>query len=122
MDKASHPLDRWRTANAAEAEAVLAAAGGDKTGSIVAQPVGSGSDELLLADIAPGDPERTFHAGQRIGNNFNYIRFPFALNGRGVNLAVFDEYDAVRDRCSVHRPDRFTFYRDLGFDAACEKQ
>ena len=56
MDKASHPLDRWRTANAAEAEAVRAAAG-DPAASVTAEEKRSGGDELLLAEVVPGDTE-----------------------------------------------------------------
>ena len=56
MDKAPHPLDRWRAADAAEAEAVRAAAVGNPAAAITVENI-SGSDELLLADVAPGDRE-----------------------------------------------------------------
>jgi len=56
MGKAPHPLDRWRAANAAEADAVRAAAG---PGDTPENPTGAGFDaggELLLGrsfDISP---------------------------------------------------------------------
>lgn len=58
MGKAPHPLDRWRAENAAESDAVRAAAADGETTENMTESAGSGPDELLLdaaaRDDAPG--------------------------------------------------------------------
>ncbi len=53
MGKGSHPLDRWRTANTAETEAVRAAATYGLPAEIAVEPAPECEDELLLSDDAP---------------------------------------------------------------------
>ncbi|KRB79681.1 hypothetical protein ASE00_18350 [Sphingomonas sp. Root710] len=55
MGKAPHPLDRWRAATGAEADAVRAAAADSETSETSEEKASRDGEELLLSDAVPTD-------------------------------------------------------------------